>query len=574
MAGNVWSPENASRNLALTDHRSTSPNSRTPEELRLSLMRQFETGAKSDSQDDANGQGDTNPFPLTLDNIPAVKPEGDTNLLPVTLDDNLAVKREEDTDPLPVTMDKNPAVKREGDTNPLPLILDNSPAVKQEESEEEGGFDKAGCEGEFEKSRQEFKVNEQEQGCEEDSQKDSEQESQEKTEQDTGEYAQGYEEDYEEAYEQVARKYAQGYGEDYDEDYQDDSEEYYEEAGEEDSGGYPQGYEEYYEEAGEEDGEVANFTSSHKQTKHKTPSGRCEMGKSVKMENRMHTTLRCSHCREPHRKVNCPELPCSHCKLQGHVSLLCAERLAKNRKNKITEMRNRRKREAEGPAPVASGDTSQQSEKKNAENPRKRKSRRPPSTPPGSDHDSASDGNGHPSSPQVNQDSDDDGQASSASAKKKTQEQEKTTRPMRCSNCMGPHRKRICPHLPCAYCNEAGHTSGACPERLLKQQKTKTANMREWRKSEARGKKGKTGGDDDSKGVGGGDGGSDHDKSNPPPRLRCSVCKGPHRKPACPDLPCAYCGEQGHVRHDCPKRLADREERVASRKRQKKSTQD
>ena len=259
--------------------------------------------------------------------------------------------------------------------------------------------------------------------------------------------------------------------------------------------------------------------------------------------------------------------------MQGHVSLLCAERLAKIRKNKITEMRNRRKREAEGSAPVASGDTSQQFENTNAENPRKRKSRGPASTPPGSDHDSASDGNGDPSSPEANQDSDDDDdddgpQASSASAKK-TQEQEKTTRPMRCSNCKGPHRKRVCPHLPCAYCNEAGHTSGACPERLLKQQKTRTARMRMWRKSEAS-EKGKTGGDD-SKGMG--DGSSDHDKPNPP-RLRCSVCRGPHRKPACPELPCAYCGEREHVRHDCPKRLADREERVASRKRQKKSKQD
>lgn len=549
MAGNVWRPENASRNLASTNRRSY-PDSRTPEELRRSFLRQCETCDESNSQDGANAQGDT---------------------------------------------------------NPLPLALDNNPEVKREESEEEGGFGKAGCEEECEKSRQECKACKYKQGCEEGFAKDSGQESKKKTEQNTGEYAQGFEEDCEEASEQVAGEYAQGYGEgyeedyeegygedyeegyeeeyeeEYEEDYEEDYEADYEEASEEESGEdaqgseeesgeYAQSYEEYYEEASEEDGEAANFTSSHKQLKHKAPSGRGKMGNSVDMENQKHTTLRCSHCQGPHRKLNCPELPCSHCKVQGHVSLLCAERLAKIRKNKNTEMRNRRKREAKGPpAPVASGDTSQQSEKTNAENPRKRKSRRPPSTPTGSDHESASNDNGDPSSPEANQDSnDDDGPQDSSASAKKTQEQEKTARPMRCDNCKGPHRKRVCPHLPCAYCKEEGHTSGACPERLLKQQKTRTANMRMWRKSEAS-EKGKTGGGDDSKGVG--DGSSDHDKPNRP-RLRCSVCRGPHRKPACPELPCAYCGQRGHVRHDCPKRLADREELVASRKRQKKSKQD
>ena len=29
---------------------------------------------------------------------------------------------------------------------------------------------------------------------------------------------------------------------------------------------------------------------------------------------------------------------------------------------------------------------------------------------------------------------------------------------------------------------------------------------------------------------------SDHDKPNPPRRMRCSVCRGPHRKPACSEL--------------------------------------
>lgn len=469
----------------------------------------------------------------------------------------------------------------QGDPNPLSLTLDNNPEVKREESEEEGGFGKAGCEEECEKSRQECKASKYEQGCEEGSEKDSRQESKQKAGQDTGEYAQGYEEKYEEASEQVAGAYAQGYGEDYEEDYdedydgdydenyEEDHEEDCEEASEEESGEYSQGSEKYYEEASEEDGEVANFTSSHKQHRHKAPSGRDKMGKSVDMENQKHTTLRCSHCQGPHRKLNCPELPCSHCKVQGHVSLLCAERLAKIRKNKNIEMWNRRKREAGGPAPVASGETSQQSEKTNAENPRRRKSRRPPSNPTGSDHESASNDNGDLSSPETNPDSDDDGPQNSSASAEKTQGEEKRTRPMRCDNCKGPHRKRVCPHLPCVYCKEAGHTSGACPERLLKQQKTRTASMRMWRKSEAS-EKGKTG-DDDSKGVG--DGSSDHDKPNPP-CLRCSVCRGPHRKPACPELPCAYCGERGHVRHDCPKRLADREERVASRKRQKKSKQD
>lgn len=522
MAGNVWRPENASRNLVSTD-RSTDPDSRTPEELRRSFLRQCETCAGSNSQDDANAQGDT---------------------------------------------------------YRLPLALDNNPEVKREESEDEGGFGKAGCEEGCEKSRQECKACKYEQGCEEGSEKYSGQESKQKTEQDTGEFVQDSEEDCEEASEQVAGEYAQGYGEDYEEGYEEDYDEDYEEGSEEESGEYAQGSEEesgdhaqgaeeYNEEASEEDGEAANFTSSHKQLKHKAPSGRGKMGNSVDMENQKHTTLRCSHCQGPHRKLNCPELPCSHCKVQGHVSLLCAERLAKIRKNKNTEMRNRRKREAKGLAPVASGDSSQQSEKTNAENPRKRKSRRPPSTPTDSDHESASNDNGDPSSPEANQESDDDGPQDSSASKEKTQEQEKTARPMRCDNCKGPHRKRVCPHLPCAYCKEEGHTSAACPERLLKQQKTRTANMKMWRKSEAS-EKGKTG-VDDSKGVG--DVSSDHDKPNPP-RLRCSVCRGPHRKPACPELPCAYCGERGHVRHDCSKRLADREERVASRKRQKKSKQD
>lgn len=522
MAGNVWRPENASHNLASTD-RSMYPDSRTPEEFRRS---QCDTCAESNSQDNANVQGDTNPLPLALDNNPEIK-------------------REE---------------SEEEDTNPLTLALGNNPEVKREESEEEGVFCKAGCEEECDKPRQECKACKYEQGWEEGSEKDSGQESKQKTEQDTGEYAQGSEESCEDASEQVAGKYAQGYGEDYDEDY--------EEASEEEFGEYAQGSDEYYEEASEEDGEAANVTSSHKQLKHKAPSGHGKMGNSVDMENQKHATLRCSHCRGPHRKLNCPELPCSHCKVQGHVSLLCAERLAKIRKSRITEMRNLRKREAKGPAPVASGDSSQQSGGANAGNPQKRKSRGPPSTPTGTYHESASNDNGDPSSPEANQDSDDNGPQDSSASTKKTQEQELTARPMRCDNCKGPHRKRVCPHLPCAYCKEEGHTSGACPERLLKQQKTRTANMRMWRKSEAS-KKGKTGGDD-SKGVG--DGSSDHDNPNTP-RLRCSVCRGPHRKPACPELPCAYCGERGHVRHDCPKRLADRKERVASRKRQKKSKQ-
>lgn len=227
--------------------------------------------------------------------------------------------------------------------------------------------------------------------------------------------------------------------------------------------------------------------------------------------------------------------------MQGHVSLLFAERIAKIRKNKNTEMWNRRKCEVKGPAPVASGDTSKQSEKPNAENSRKRKSRRPPSTPTGSDHESAGNDDVDPPSLEANQASVDDGPQDSS-----------LSRPMRCDNCKGPHRKRVCPHLPCAYCKEEGHTSGACPERLLKQQKTRTANMRMWRKSEAS-EKGKICGDD-NKGVG--DGNSDHDKLNPP-FLRCSVCRGPHQKPACPKLPCMYCVERGHLRHDCPKRMAD-----------------
>lgn len=306
-----------------------------------------------------------------------------------------------------------------------------------------------------------------------------------------------------------------------------------------------QGYEEDYD-------EVANFTSSHKQLKHKAPSCRGKMSKSVDMENQKHTTLRCSQCQEPHRKLNCPEFPSSYCKEEGHISLLCVERLAKIRKNKKSEMWNRRKREAEGPAPVATGDSSLQYENTDAKNSRKHKSRRSPSTPTGSDHESASNDDGDPSSPEAKQDSVDDGVRNSSASVEKTQEQEKTTRPIRCDNCRGPHRKRVCLHLPCAYCKEERYTSSACPERLLKQQKIRTANMRMWRKPEAS-DKGKTGGDD-SKGVG--DGSSDHDKPNPL-RLRCSVCKGPHRKPACPNLPCAYCRERRHVRHDCPKRWAD-----------------
>lgn len=90
MTGNVWPPENVSRNLASTD-RSTSPDIRTPEELRRSLMRQCETCAESNSQDGANAQGDTSPLSLTLDNNTAVKREGDTNPLPLTLDNNPAV---------------------------------------------------------------------------------------------------------------------------------------------------------------------------------------------------------------------------------------------------------------------------------------------------------------------------------------------------------------------------------------------------------------------------------------------------------------------------------------------------
>lgn len=520
MAGNIGRPENASRNLASIDW-GKYPRTRTPSESRRFLLRG--TRAEPNSQDDAHGQKDTNPLPLTLYN--------------------------------------NPKITR---------------GIKREESEEEDEFCKA-CRYE--------------QGCEESSEKNSGQEFEQRPEQDIGEYVQSFKEDYEEASEQGAGEYAQGYGEDYQEDCEEaseeESEEYaqgyeedYEEASDEETGEYAQGYEEDYEEASEEetgeyaqgyeeDDEVANVTSSRKQLKHKAPSGRGKMGKGVDVENQKHITLRCSHCQGPHRKSNCPELPCSHCKEEGHVSLLCAKRLAKIRKNKNTEMWNRRKREAEGPAPVASGDTSQQSEKTNAENPRKRKFRRTPTTPTGSDDESASNDDGDQSSPEADQDSVDDGPQDSSASAEKTQEQEKTTRPMRCGNCKGPHRKRVCPHLPCAYCKEEGHTSCACPKRLLKQQKTKTANMRMWRKRETRDKS-KTGGDD-SKGAL--DGSSDHDKPTPP-RLRCSVCRGPHRKPACPERPCTYCGERGHVRHDCPKRLADREERNASRKRQKSPTKD
>lgn len=162
-------------------------------------------------------------------------------------------------------------------------------------------------------------------------------------------------------------------------------------------------------------------------------------------------------------------------------------------------MWNRRKCEAKGPAPDASGDTSKQSEKPNAENSRKRKSRRPPSTPTGSDHESAGNDDVDPSSFEANQVSVDDGPQDSSASTEKTEEQEKPTRPMRCDNYKGPHRKRVCPHLPCDYCKEEGHTSGACPKRLLKQQKTRSANIRMWRKSEAS-EKGKTCGDD-NKGV-------------------------------------------------------------------------
>ena len=83
--------------------------------------------------------------------------------------------------------------------------------------------------------------------------------------------------------------------------------------------------------------------------------------------------------------------------------------------------------------------------------------------------------------------------------------------------------------------------------------------MSSWKKREAS-DKGKTG---DSKGVGAI---SDHDKPNPP-RLLCSVCRGPYRKPACQHLPCTYCKEQGYVRHDCSKRLADRKGSRARKKR-------
>lgn len=114
-------------------------------------------------------------------------------------------------------------------------------------------------------------------------------------------------------------------------------------------------------------------------------------------------------------------------------------------------------------------------------------------------------------------------------------------------------------HLPCAHCKEEGHISSACPKRLLQQQKSRNAFMTMRRKREdAVGDKGKTGGDGDNNGKGvraDGNGTSDHDKPNPPRRMRRSVCRGPHRKPACPNLPCLHCDERGHVRHDCPQAI-------------------
>lgn len=115
------------------------------------------------------------------------------------------------------------------------------------------------------------------------------------------------------------------------------------------------------------------------------------MGTGEDIENQKHTALSCSHCQGTHRESNCLVLPCSHHKEEGHVSLLCPERLAKVRKSKDIEMWIRRQNEAEGSAPVAtSGTTSQQSEGTKEENPRKRKSRASPATPTSSDHESVS----------------------------------------------------------------------------------------------------------------------------------------------------------------------------------------
>ena len=170
------------------------------------------------------------------------------------------------------------------------------------------------------------------------------------------------------------------------------------------------------------------------------------MGTGVDIENQKHTALSCSHCQGTHQESNCPVLPCSRRKEEGHHSLLCPERLAKVRKSKNTEMWIRRQSEAEGSAPVASGGTtSQQSEGTNAENPRRRKSRASPATPTSSDHESVSNDDCDPPSPGANPDSDDEPQDSSTSAEK-TQEQEE--KPAQCSNCKGPDRKQVCPTPP------------------------------------------------------------------------------------------------------------------------------
>lgn len=177
------------------------------------------------------------------------------------------------------------------------------------------------------------------------------------------------------------------------------------------------------------------------------------MGTGVDIENQKHTALSCGHCQGTHRESNCLILPCSHRKEEGHVSLLCPERLAKVRKSKNIEMWIRRQSEAGGSAPVATGGTtSQQSEATKAENPRKRKSRASPATPTSSDHESVSNDDCDPSSPGANQDSDDEPQDSSTSAEKTHEQEEKPAGPIQCSNVKGSHRKQVCPHLPCAHC--------------------------------------------------------------------------------------------------------------------------
>lgn len=573
--------QDPSLNLASIDW-STCPKNPMLAEIRQFIIREGQHRAGVNSQDDSHSQEETAPLPPTFDKNPEVK-QGET---------------EEERE-----FWNNARGQGEGTSLPSTLGSRN-PEAKREESDEEGEVCKVGGEEECEEGCQECAEGCPEcgEGCPEYTEGCLECEG-------CQEYESGYPEceewcpecrercpvceegcqecegcGYEEGCEVCEREDSGGTGE---KGFEEDSglqskqesgqgvggiflgcDEDDKKVSEQETGEYAPGYEDY-DEAIEEYVRAADFASSHEQLKHRTPSSGETMGTSVNVENQKPATLRYNHCQGSHRKSNCPELPCSHYKVEGHVSPICPGQLTKVRKNKNTEMWIRRQLEAEELAPVASGGTTcQPSEEINADNPRKRKSRASPAIPTSSNHESVSNDHCDLSPPEANQDNDDELQDFSTSVERPQVQEEKPIRPMQCSNCKGPHRKRVCPQLPCAHCKE-GHISSTCPERLLQQQKTRSTYMTMWRKREnGVGDKGKTGGDI-SNGVGSDSNScSDHEKTNSP-RLRCSVCRGPHRKPVCPNLPCAYCEERGHVRHDCPKRLADREELKVSNKRQR-----